>query len=290
MQQRTGLSTKDLALRRESECNRRRFLQPGAHPSLLLVGLMPGRMTPSAVWMTLALASAPGCHSLKPLLTTLGSAGQHYAALSTAHPMATAAVTAGSILCAADMTCQMMLENQTAVDMRRTAALTLFGTWHYGVPAKTLYMLYDHFLGTAPTLMNSIYKMLIDVYLHGPLLVIPSFYPITFAMRGQPLRSTMTQLKKEWWRPRSVACSSDAHPALHVPLHTAALQGGVRGGFLVYPQDVAVLAEQPRGGARLKASNNGARARTRACRRAACTATPAGASARTLAADRRVAV
>lgn len=113
--------------------------------------------------------------------------------------MATAAVTAGSILCAADMTCQMMLENQTAVDMRRTAALTLFGTWHYGVPAKTLYMLYDHFLGTAPTLMNSIYKMLIDVYLHGPLLVIPSFYLITFAMRGQPLRSTMTQLKKEWW-------------------------------------------------------------------------------------------
>ena len=80
-----------------------------------------------------------------------------------------------------------------------TAALTLFGTWHYGVPAKTLYMLYDHFLGTAPTLMNSIYKMLIDVYLHGPLLVIPSFYLITFAMRGQPLRSTMTQLKKEWW-------------------------------------------------------------------------------------------
>ena len=120
-------------------------------------------MVQRAAWLTLALvySYAPGCHGLVPLANALGKAGQSYAMLSTNHPMTTAAVTAGSILCAADLTCQCLLEqNKTSIDLRRTAALTIFGTWHYGVPAKALYLLYDQVLGTAPTLMNSIYKML----------------------------------------------------------------------------------------------------------------------------------
>lgn len=118
-------------------------------------------MAQRAAWLALALVHAPGCHGLVPLVNALGKAGSRYAMLSTTHPMTTAAVTAGSILCAADLTCQCLLEqNKTSVDLRRTAALTIFGTWHYGVPAKALYLLYDQVLGTAPTLMNSIYKML----------------------------------------------------------------------------------------------------------------------------------
>ena len=119
-------------------------------------------MAPRTVWLTLAaLIYAPGCHGLVPLAKALGNAGHSYAMLSTTHPMTTAAVTAGSILCAADLTCQCLLEpNKTSVDLQRTAALTIFGTWHYGVPAKALYLLYDQVLGTTPTLMNSIYKML----------------------------------------------------------------------------------------------------------------------------------
>ena len=118
-------------------------------------------MVQRAAWLALALAYAPGSHGLVPLVNALGKAGTSYAMLSTNHPMTTAAVTAGSILCAADLTCQCLLEqNKTSVDLRRTAALTIFGTWHYGVPAKALYLLYDQVLGTAPSLMNSIYKML----------------------------------------------------------------------------------------------------------------------------------
>ena len=73
------------------------------------------------------------------------------------------------IICLADLTCQSVLEcDQAAVDLRRTAALTLFGAWHYGVPAKSLYLLYDRLLGSAPTLANAVKKMLLDVYVHTP--------------------------------------------------------------------------------------------------------------------------
>jgi protein Mpv17 len=142
--------------------------------------------------------------SLAPLeatpLRALVKAGGQYAAFSTSHPHIAAAATAGSIICLADLTCQNVLErDQSGVDVRRTAALTLFGTWHYGVPAKSLYLLYDRLLGSAPTLANAAQKMLLDVYVHTPLLLIPSFYLITCLVRGRTLRQTLAQLRKEWW-------------------------------------------------------------------------------------------
>ena len=140
--------------------------------------------------------------ALSPPLVALRSAGQSYATLSTAHPLATAAATAGSILCLADLTCQSLLErNATSkqFDARRTAALALFGMWHYGVPAKSLYLLYDHLLGVDGTLRTAMLKVLLDEYVHTPLLLIPSFYLITGLVRGRTLTEIRRQLRREWF-------------------------------------------------------------------------------------------
>ena len=40
--------------------------------------------------------------------------------------------------------------------------------------------------------------MLIDVYVHTPLLLIPSFYMITCLVRGRSLQQTIAQLRREW--------------------------------------------------------------------------------------------
>ena len=63
-------------------------------------------------------------------LQSLVSAGSQYASFSLAHPHAS---------CLADLTCQSVLEcDQAAVDLRRTAALTLFGAWHSMVFRQSL--------------------------------------------------------------------------------------------------------------------------------------------------------
>lgn len=54
-------------------------------------------------------------------------------------------------------------------------------------------------LGSAPTLINAIQKMVLDVYLHTPFLLIPSFYLITCMIRGRTLSQTLKQLKEEWF-------------------------------------------------------------------------------------------
>ena len=147
-----------------------------------------------------ALLASCNALSLKPATSILHQAGSGYAAVSTSHPLLTAGVTAGSILCAADLACQTFLEpNRTSIDARRTAALTIFGTWHYGVVAKSLYLLYDKLLGTALTLSVAVRKMIIDVYVHSPLLLIPSFYLITKMVMGRTLGDTLSQLRREWF-------------------------------------------------------------------------------------------
>lgn len=149
-----------------------------------------------------ALLSASPVHvaTLAPPLATLRSVGQSYAAISTRHPYITAACTAGCVICLADVTCQSVLQRDTpGLDYRRTAALTLFGTWHYGVPAKSLYLMYDRVLGTSPSLSIATKKMLFDVYIHTPFLLIPSFYVITGVVRGRCIQNCLAQLRREWF-------------------------------------------------------------------------------------------
>ena len=85
--------------------------------------------------MPLTLAFALPAAAAFDLPAVLGSAGKAYVDCSTARPHVVAAATAGSIILAADVTCQAALERKEGgIDVRRTAALAIFGAWHYGIP------------------------------------------------------------------------------------------------------------------------------------------------------------
>ena len=131
------------------------------------------------------------------MIASLARLGRRYAQVSTQHPHSVAAATAGGIITGADLTCQSTVQWDAVhgIDWQRTAGLALFATWHYGVPAKYLYLMYDRFLGTGPTMRTALSKMFVDVYVHSPFLLVPSFYLITGMCKGQGLATTAEQAR-----------------------------------------------------------------------------------------------
>lgn len=127
--------------------------------------------------------------------------GSTYAGVSTSHPHTIAGLSAAGVVCSADLTCQLAFQRSAdgSIDWPRTIGLTVFAAWHYGGPAKFLYLTYDRLLGTAPHMQVAVKKMLCDVYVHTPFLLIPSFYAITGAFKGQSLTGSVAQLKAEWF-------------------------------------------------------------------------------------------
>lgn len=100
----------------------------------------------------------------------------------------------------ADLTCQALLQRDPkGVDWQRTKGLCVFAGWHYGGPAKYLYLSYDRFVGVAPDLRTAAIKMALDVYVHSPFLLVPSFYIITGLAKDQTLRQSLDQLRAEWF-------------------------------------------------------------------------------------------
>jgi hypothetical protein len=67
-------------------------------------------------------------------------------------------------------------------DYQRTLALTVWGTWHYGIPQKYWYMSLDRFFGKGKPMQ----KMILDVYPWVSLHLIPSFYIITGVLKNHP--------------------------------------------------------------------------------------------------------
>ncbi|EGB02066.1 peroxisomal membrane protein [Aureococcus anophagefferens] len=131
-------------------------------------------------------------------LASLRAFPSHYARFSQRRPHVAAAATAGGVMAASDVTCQSLTRDD-GVDAGRTLALATFGFFHYGVTAKTLYLWYDRILGKTPTVRNAMTKMVLDVYVHTPLLLIPTFYAITCSLRGRSVDETASQLRREWW-------------------------------------------------------------------------------------------
>eukprot|EP00746_Dinoflagellata_sp_MGD_P087034 gnl/MRDRNA2_/MRDRNA2_34523_c0_seq1.p1 gnl/MRDRNA2_/MRDRNA2_34523_c0~~gnl/MRDRNA2_/MRDRNA2_34523_c0_seq1.p1 ORF type:complete len:234 (+),score=20.23 gnl/MRDRNA2_/MRDRNA2_34523_c0_seq1:78-779(+) len=127
--------------------------------------------------------------------------GSTYASLSLRWPHLVAAGTAASIIGAADLSCQSTLQRDNArgTDWVRTLGVTVFAAWHYGVPTRALYFWYDRFFGMAPLLSTAFKKMFVDVYIHSPLLLIPSYYAITGAIRGDTADQIARQLRAEWF-------------------------------------------------------------------------------------------
>ena len=100
----------------------------------------------------------------------------------------------------ADLVVQAVLQSDpNGVDWQHTASLAIFGGWHYGGPAKFLYLWYDRFFGVAPNFRTAVMKMGFDVYVHGTFLLVPSFYLITGAIKGQTLQQIWSQLRQEWF-------------------------------------------------------------------------------------------
>ena len=127
--------------------------------------------------------------------------GELYASTSTRHPHAVAGATACAVMTTADLVVQSTLQRDASrgVDWDRTRAIAVFAGWHYGVPAKFLYLWYDRFFGVAPTLRTAASKMAVDVYVHGSMLLTPSFYLITGKLKGQSVEQIANQYRGEWF-------------------------------------------------------------------------------------------
>eukprot|EP00747_Dinoflagellata_sp_TGD_P222603 gnl/TRDRNA2_/TRDRNA2_94307_c0_seq1.p1 gnl/TRDRNA2_/TRDRNA2_94307_c0~~gnl/TRDRNA2_/TRDRNA2_94307_c0_seq1.p1 ORF type:complete len:200 (-),score=24.56 gnl/TRDRNA2_/TRDRNA2_94307_c0_seq1:258-857(-) len=127
--------------------------------------------------------------------------GECYARLSTQRPHLVAAATASSIITAADLTCQAVLQpdQDHGVDWVRTVAQGTFAAWHYGGPAKALYFWYDRIFGVLPTMRTAALSTFFDVYVHSPFLLVPSFYLITGTIKGNNIEQCMLQLQQEWF-------------------------------------------------------------------------------------------
>ena len=102
----------------------------------------------------------------------LARVGERYARTSTHHPHSVAAATAGGIIVGADLTCQSTFQRHSTggIDWDRTKGLGAFAMWHYGIPAKYLYLGYDRWIGMQPALRTALAKMAVDVYVHSPFL------------------------------------------------------------------------------------------------------------------------
>jgi hypothetical protein len=119
--------------------------------------------------------------------------GERYARLSEKHPHSVASASAGTILFSADVTAQWV-SGVERWDTTRTISLTSFGFMYYGGPCKALYLAYDRFIGPGRPLLT----MIIDVFVHTPFFLLPSFYFWTGAVKGQELSATYRQFKSEW--------------------------------------------------------------------------------------------
>ncbi|CAE7331058.1 mpv17 [Symbiodinium natans] len=123
-----------------------------------------------------------------------------YAELATRWPHLVSGMTSSAILTSADMFCQGIIQQPgpEGLDYRRTAGLASFGLLWYGGPCKWLYLCMDRWLGAKATFQNVAAKTFVDVFLHTPFGVVPGFYFVTGAFKGDSLAQTREQLKSEW--------------------------------------------------------------------------------------------
>ena len=136
---------------------------------------------------------------LRRLTRPAMAVGERYAYLSTKHPHKVAGLSACGVMTSADLTVQSLIQRDpNGIDWQRTTGIFIFAGWHYGVPAKYLYLWYDRYFGIAPTLRTAMLKMGFDVYVHSTLVLVPSFYVITGVVKGQTLQQVAAQYRQEW--------------------------------------------------------------------------------------------
>eukprot|EP00930_Biecheleria_cincta_P099978 TRINITY_DN91592_c0_g1_i1.p1 TRINITY_DN91592_c0_g1~~TRINITY_DN91592_c0_g1_i1.p1 ORF type:complete len:197 (+),score=16.14 TRINITY_DN91592_c0_g1_i1:134-724(+) len=122
-----------------------------------------------------------------------------YAERSNKRPFLVAAITGGVVCGASDTFAQYVTrpEQEFTWDKRRTLSLVAFGTIWYGGPCKALYLGYERFIGASTALRAGI-TTLIDVGLHTPFALLPSFYLITGLLQGNSMEQISAKMQREW--------------------------------------------------------------------------------------------
>jgi hypothetical protein len=127
------------------------------------------------------------------LSSRLRNVGSLYARTSEKNPHTAASLSAGGILCGADLAAQKLSGIETW-DRDRTMALAAFGLIYYGGPMKWFYLRYDQFIGPG----RPIFTACVDVLIQSPFFNMPCFYLITGTIKGQDLSTTVAQFRSEW--------------------------------------------------------------------------------------------
>eukprot|EP00808_Paulinella_micropora_P024523 g71496.t1 len=122
---------------------------------------------------------------------------QRYRSFSARRPHTVAAFTSSAILSFADISAQMIVHPPSqgeSFDWNRTLAVGVFGFVYYGGPCKWLYLRYERWFPKRPLITT-----LVDVGVHTPFLLLPSFYAITGSIKGSSGSEIVAQFKREWF-------------------------------------------------------------------------------------------
>lgn len=127
-----------------------------------------------------------------PVVMGFRKLGHSYATISTNYPHSVAAATAFFVLGGADMMAQFLEckfgGRKSGWDRRRTLSLVCFGVFYYGGPCKFFYMRYpgwmELLIPKAPNPVKKMTSAMIDCGIVTPILLLPTFYLITFKVKG----------------------------------------------------------------------------------------------------------
>ena len=130
-------------------------------------------------------------------MNTLKIVQRNYVAFSPKHQYLSSMVTGGSILTVSDSAAQYLSSkwiNNYQFDYRRTLSMFMFGTFYYGIIARSVYSLYDVILGPK----NAMVKAFMEIGPHAWMLFTPAFYYSTGIIKGYDTEYITNQLKNEY--------------------------------------------------------------------------------------------
>ena len=125
------------------------------------------------------------------------TAFRRYGRISQKFPHSTAAASASTVFFFSDICAQSINTRREGDkwDARRTAALTSFGFVYYGAVCSRIYKGYDIVFGPR----RAIAKVVIDVFLHTPFIMLPAFYAWTHLCENR-MHDLPDRFKKDWWQ------------------------------------------------------------------------------------------
>lgn len=116
------------------------------------------------------------------------------------------AVMAGSMAGAGDIVCQSSLQNQrpnqqssdgsnhVKLDLKRTFSFVVFGIVYGGLFQRVVYQQFDAWFGVASTTRVVVQKTCAELFFHGPVIYIPSFYVTTGLIQGKTIKDSVSLL------------------------------------------------------------------------------------------------